>query len=161
MIRQVRGLPQPCAACCMRRRHRGLCRNRRRNSRARNRHTTPGQSRARRCRIQIFAKRLPHKVPGGVVVALAVKLACTGSRVPGFEIFGNRLVQQGELVVDVRWRTWAVSAGNGCLAILFFIFSMLGLSAASGKANQSGIDSCLEKQALDTPKPMATRQIFI
>jgi hypothetical protein len=29
-----------------------------------------------------------------VVVALAVELACTGERVPGLKVFGNRLVEK-------------------------------------------------------------------
>jgi hypothetical protein len=56
--------------------------------------------------FQIFAKCLAHVGPWGVVVALAVELACAGQLMPGLEVFGNGLVQQRSLGV-----TWVVEFG--------------------------------------------------
>jgi hypothetical protein len=44
--------------------------------------------------FQIFAKGLTDIRLGGVVVALAVKLACTGQLKPCLEMFGYGLVEQ-------------------------------------------------------------------
>jgi hypothetical protein len=48
---------------------------------------------------QILAKCLADVGLGGVVVALAVELACTGEFMPSLEMFGNGLVEQRALRV--------------------------------------------------------------
>jgi hypothetical protein len=53
-----------------------------------------------------FAKCLAHVGPWGVVVALAVELACAGQLMPGLEMLTNGLVQQRSLGV-----TWVVEFG--------------------------------------------------
>lgn len=42
--------------------------------------------------FQILGERLTDIGLGGVVVALAVELACAGERVPGLEVLGDCLV---------------------------------------------------------------------
>lgn len=106
---------------------------------------TPGAGKAMSedAALKIFAKRLADKGLGRVVVTLPIELACTGERVPGFQVFGNGLVRQRALgvarVVElgfgrcwptrvrmrvrVRWTCggWhrAVPAWAGCLPILY------------------------------------------
>ncbi len=63
--------------------------------------------------LQIFAKGLADIGFWRVVVALPVKLACAGERVPGLKVIGNRLVEQRALGVarvveygfGARWPT--------------------------------------------------------
>ena len=58
--------------------------------------------------FEIFAKRLAHIGLGGAVIALTVKLTCTGQVKPGFVVLGYRLVEQRALrmarVVELGWR---------------------------------------------------------
>ena len=49
--------------------------------------------------FQIFAKRVAHKGARCVGIPLAVELACAGQRMPGLEVLGYGLVQQGSLCV--------------------------------------------------------------
>ncbi len=51
--------------------------------------------------FQIFAKCLEHEGPWGVVVALAVELACAGQLMPGLKMLTNGLVQQHSL--GAKW----------------------------------------------------------
>ena len=60
-------LSPPRAGYCTMGTRRGLCRNRPRSNRARSHHTTPGQSRARRCRIRgICEKPDEHRAWGSI-----------------------------------------------------------------------------------------------
>ena len=59
----------------------------------------PGKAVGKNAALQILAKGLANKRFGRVVVALAVELACAGQRMPGLEVLGNRLVEQGSLRV--------------------------------------------------------------
>ena len=49
--------------------------------------------------LQILAKRLTDVGLGGVLVALADELACTGQLNPGLEVLGYGLVEQSALGV--------------------------------------------------------------
>ena len=62
---------------------------------------TPGPGKAVRkdAAFQILLERLADIGLGRVVVALAVELAGTGERVPGLEVFSNRLIEQRALGV--------------------------------------------------------------
>ena len=79
---------------------------------------TPRSGKAMRkdAAFEVFAKGLADVGLWGVVVALAVELACTGERVPGLEVLGNGFVEQRALGVarvvefgfGARWpaRVW-------------------------------------------------------
>ena len=105
---------------------------------------TPGPGKAVRkdAAFQIFAKRLADIGLGGVVVALAVELACAGERVPGLKVFGNRLVEKGALrvarVVELGLCTrlparmrmrlrWACGGGHGAVPAWAGCLMVLGL----------------------------------
>ena len=59
----------------------------------------PGKAVGEDAALQIFAKGLADIRPWGVVVALAVELACTCQLKPGLEVLGYGLVQQCPLGV--------------------------------------------------------------
>jgi hypothetical protein len=59
----------------------------------------PGKTVGKDAAFQVFAKRLADIGLGGVVVALAVELACAGEFMPGLEVFGYGLVEQSALGV--------------------------------------------------------------
>ena len=59
----------------------------------------PGKAVRKDAAFQILAKRLADIRLWGVVVALAVELACAGQRMPGLEVLGDGLVQQRTLWV--------------------------------------------------------------
>ncbi len=75
----------------------------------RSRHSGRGQSRARRCRIPDICERLG----GRRALGCGDRPARAGERVPGLEVFGNRLLQQRALRVarvvefgfGARWPT--------------------------------------------------------
>lgn len=59
----------------------------------------PGKAVREDAAFQVFAKSLADLGFWRVVVALPVKLACTGEFMPGLKVFGNRLVEQRALRV--------------------------------------------------------------
>ena len=96
--------------------------------------------------FQIFAKGLADIRLGGVVVALAARLAGTGQLKPGLEVLGYGLVQQSALwvarVVEfglcIRWPTrarmhlrWACGGGHRAVPAWAGCLMMLGLYLAS------------------------------
>jgi hypothetical protein len=65
--------------------------------------------------FQIFTKRLADIGLGGVVVALAVELTCTGQLKPGLEVLGDGLVQKSPLgVARVVELGFSGCCGRGC-----------------------------------------------
>ena len=92
--------------------------------------------------FQIFAKGLADVGLGGVVVALAVKLAGTCQRVPGLEVLGYGFVKQRalrvarvvELWLCTRWPArvrmrlrWACGGGHGAVPAWAGRLMILGL----------------------------------
>ena len=59
----------------------------------------PGKAERKNAALQIVAKGLADIGLWRVVVALPAELARAGERVPGLEVFGNRLVEQRALWV--------------------------------------------------------------
>ena len=69
---------------------------------------TPGAGKAvgKDAALQIVAKSLADVGLGGVVVALAVELTCTGQLKPGLEVLGYGLVEQSPLGVARVVELW-------------------------------------------------------
>ena len=80
----------------------------------------PGKAVRKDAAFQILAKRLADIRLWGVVVALAVELTSTCQRVPGLEVFGNRLVEQRALgmarVVELGFGSRLTTA-SGCASL--------------------------------------------
>ena len=114
----------------------------------------PGKAMGKDAALQIFAKGLADIGLGGVVVALAVKLAGTGQLKPGLEVLGNGLVEQRalgvarvvELGLCTRWPTrvrmrvglrWTCGGGHGAVPAWAGCLMMLGLYPASPRAEST------------------------
>jgi len=125
----------------------------------------PGKAVGKDATLQIFAERLTHEGPGGVVVPLPVELAGTCQLTPGLEVFGNRLVEQRalgvarvvELGFALRWPArvrmrvywagdgghWAVPAWAGCLMVLGLYPALcISLLSAGSLVNPELIAAC-------------------
>ena len=105
--------------------------------------------------LQIFAKGLADIGLGGVVVALAVALACAGEFMPSLEVLGDGLVERAYVrggagcrvwvlqalarprvnasALGVQWRAWGSASVGWVPDDTGGIYSVAHFSSASGK----------------------------